>query len=573
MSRPVLALRRFVFLAPLLLLCALSPAQNRQATPGKPTANGQNPDFQVPVDVVVVSASVTDRSGKPVLGLTMDDFKVYEDGKPQPIHTFALESYKPVRTVEDITEKQPPGSEREQSETPDQPRLFGILIDDLTTSRELYYSITEAVKKFVEEDLAPGDQVSLCSASGRVQYPFTADKQTLLAELAGLHTRLQNSGVIRSTCPTLTDLQAQRIALQGSDPTYLQIAISETIHCMRLGAIPLAAVENIVRGAASTQFYQMQDRDRALLRTLREYVRSLRHLGGKKNVVVFSDGFLFEDLVYELQDVVDQALRGGVVLNTVDARGLYVNTFQASEGVNVPLGLLVAKDRLRSEDIAAQSDPLNMLAHDTGGIFHHNSNDLHAGLQKVSDRQTCFYVLTYATPSPKANGRYHSIKLEVARPGLQLSYRKGYYAPKEELTFERRRKEDILEALRAPGNANEIPIRTGYISYQVEDSRYEVELLTQVDIRRIKFVQEDSRNRNLISLVVVAFDEYDRYVDGIEKTVTFNLSPSSYSELLDRGFSSKVVFRMPAGRYRIKTVVRESAESRIGSLTKGIEVP
>src|SRR5512140_865790 len=131
MSSPVPALRKFAFLASLLLLSALSPGQSRQAPPGKPAADEQKPDFQVPVDVVVVSASVTDRSGKAVLGLTRDDFKVYEDGEPQPIHTFALESYKPVRPVEDTTEKQAPGSEREQPEQPDQPRLFGILVDDL----------------------------------------------------------------------------------------------------------------------------------------------------------------------------------------------------------------------------------------------------------------------------------------------------------------------------------------------------------------------------------------------------------------------------------------------------------
>ena len=52
--------------------------------------------LKVPVDVVVVNAIVTDKQEKLVKDLTKDDFKVYEDGKLQPIHTFSLESYKAV---------------------------------------------------------------------------------------------------------------------------------------------------------------------------------------------------------------------------------------------------------------------------------------------------------------------------------------------------------------------------------------------------------------------------------------------------------------------------------------------
>jgi VWFA-related protein len=564
MTRPAGGLKLLPFLLLLTLPCY---AQKKEP---------QQPEFKVPVDVIVVNATVTDKNGNPVPGLTVDDFKVYEDGKPQPIHTFALESYKATQSLEKDAPKLNAEVGRGEASEPTQPRLFSIVIDDLSTERELYYPITEAVKKFVDEDLLPGDQVAILSASGRVQYPFTTDRQLLRAEIGELFKKLNMSSVTRSVCPTLTELQAQRIATGRMDPDALELAKLEYIACMHIETVQVVPLdlEALVRNLAMSQYYETQDRNRVLLRTLRQYVRSLKHFEARKNVVLFSDGFLFEDLTFDLQDVVDQALRAGVILNTVDARGLYVDTFKASDNLmNLPMKLLITKDRLRSDDTRAQADSLNMLAHDTGGIFHENSNDLHAGLRKVSDRQAHFYVLTYAAPSSKADGRYHKIKLEVSRPGLQLSYRQGYYAPKEQLTFEKRKKEDILEALHAPGNVNEIPIHTGYVSYQVDDVKYEVELVTQIDIRPMKFAEEDSRRRNLISVVVVAFDEYDRYIDGLQKDVTFNLTPSGYSEILSRGFASKAVFRVPAGKYRIKTVVRESGDGKVGSLTKGIEVP
>ena len=559
----------------LLLLLPLCPAHTQDKKSGqKETKPEQAPfAFKVPVDVIIVNATATDAKGKPVLDLTADDFKIFEDGKPQPIHTFTLETYKAIQPLVRSGPEPAPATTQDDAPSFSQPRLFSLVIDDVTSAREYLYATVEAAKKFVEQDLGPADQVAVVAASGRVQHPFTDDKQLLMAELGAFHEKADASSVFRSTCPILTDLQAQRIAHEVNDGISMEVAVQETIACAHLENFPLAA-PNIVRSTAINQFQEAAYRNRALLRNLRQYIRSLRHFEARKSLILFSDGFLFEEITYELQDVVDQALRSGVVLNTVDIRGLYVTTIAASDNLAfVPPWLIGQKQSLLSADASAQEEPLSQLAHDTGGLFYRNSNDLHAGLKAISDREAHSYVLTYASPAQKADGRYHKIKLEVSRPGLQLSYRKGYYAPKEQMTSERRSKEDILEALNAPGNVNEIPVRFSYNSYQVDDSRYEVELVAQVDIRRMTFVEEESRRRNLISLVVVAFDESDRYVDGLQKDVSFNLSASSYSELLSRGLASKVTIRVPPGRYKIRTVVRESVQGKMGSLSKGVEVP
>lgn len=568
-----------IALSLLLLLCHSLPAQNKKGDPKGSKPNEEQLTFKVPVDVIVVNVTATDNQGKPVRDLTVDDFKVYEDGKPQPIHTFTLESYKAVQSI-DSARKEPGVAATESKESNfTRPRLFSLVIDDVTSSRDYIHPTAEAMRRFVEEDLRPGDQAGLFAGSGRIQNEFTSDKQLLLAQIDSLYLKLDSSRVSKSTCPTLSDLQAQRIANNVSDGISMQLATRETVSCLGLqdpdqDPNSLVLAEKQARMAAHAQYQETQYRNRTLLRSLRQYIRSLRLFEAEKNVILFSDGFLFEDLIYELQDVVDQALRAGVVLSTVDIRGLYVPMFQASD--NFTLGnanLLQMKDKLLSDDASEQDYPLSQLANDTGGIFYHNSNDLHAGLKEIGDRRAHYYVLTYAAPFLKSDGRYHKIQLQVSRPGVQISYRKGYYAPKEQLSFERRKKEDILDALRAPGDVNEIPIGISLNSYQLEDSRFEVELVTHVDIRRLQFAEEESRRKNLVSLVVVALDENGRYIDGSVKDVSFNLTPSSYSELLSRGFSSKVIFRIPPGRYKITTVVRESVQSKMGSLTKTVEIP
>jgi VWFA-related protein len=52
--------------------------------------------IEVDVDLVNVNFSATDRSGRMITGLTVEDFKVEEDGKPQRITQFARERQLPL---------------------------------------------------------------------------------------------------------------------------------------------------------------------------------------------------------------------------------------------------------------------------------------------------------------------------------------------------------------------------------------------------------------------------------------------------------------------------------------------
>jgi VWFA-related protein len=419
------------------------------------------------------------------------------------------------------------------------------------------------------------------SASARVQYPFTSVKAQLLDEISGLHLKLDRGTVHRVECPELTDLQAKDIREDVSSATRsLQVAITETIICDHLEQVQnnVQIATSKVRSLAAQQNEEVQYRNRLLLTALRQHLRSLKHFEAKKSLILFSDGFLPDQHRYELQEVVDMALRVGVVFNTIDIRGLFTTNYQASDRVTIgntveSSAILSQKPLLRHEDIMRQEEPLDQLAHETGGLFFHNSNDLYAGLRKINEDQSFYYVLTYASPASRADGRYHKIKLEVSRPGLQISYRKGYYAPKEQITFERRKKEDILEALQAPGNLNEIPIQLSYNYFQLDDARYQIALLTKVNIQGLQFVEEDSRHKNLFHLVVVAFDEHDSYVDGLEKSMELNLTDPSYAAMLSYGFTSKVDIKVPPGRYKIKAVVREANRTKMGSVRKTIEVP
>ena len=530
-------------------------------------------NYRVRTNAVVMNATVTDKAGNPVTDLTSSDFRVFDDGNPQSIQTFAQESFGPSEL------------EAAKEQNAERPRLISIVIDDLTMESSgmmdsgdirpgsilEFPRMVAAVKKFVKTDMGPTDQVSILSGSRKVQLPFSDNKQRLLEELDAVPTKLNRVAPFRETGTWNPDP-----VMNISEITDLEAWLISNDKIMDLPWVGLSVDENRKRTIyemrkieARTQNSEVEYRTRGLLDTIRQHLLTLTHFENPRMVVIFSDGFLTEAgtaEAYQFQELVSLALRSGIVINSVSTRSI-----PAAEAPPPPnlfsIGIPEEMDR------ATLEKPLAQIASETGGQFFTRSNDMYIGLRNIAHRRSSYYILTYGMPPHKADGAYHHIKLEVTRPDLELSYRKGYYTPKEELTFENSKKEDIIEALNAPGNMNQIPMTLSYSYFREDDSTYAVSFIMDVNIRGLRFAEEDARRKNQISLFLVAYDETDRYISGLEKSIDFQLLENSYAELLNRGLTSRVELKLPLGRYKIKAVVREGSQGKMGSITKAVDNP
>lgn len=596
-----------------LFLLVLSLGGQARSQPAEPAqADGEAEfTFRVPVDVVVVRAIVTDR-GKPVTDLAVEDFTVFEDGKPLPIQSFTRESYEIIRSHQPEVEPERAPADATDAEAKrapvagpaaDRPHFISLMIDDVTSpSHGALKRTVDAVGKFVEERLQPGDRVAMVAASGKFHQPFTADRQRLLQAVRLLPRKLNRRQLVRSDCPAISDLQAQRI-YNETDPLALETAISEKLYCNQMAAggvfgssqggadqnprafrntnlLSLNLTEGnseqrrnaevVVRAQASRIHRENEYWSRNLLDTLQQHLRSLQHFDGRKSLVLVSDGFLAQQLRYEMQGVVRAALRSGTILSTVDMRGLYTTSYRASEVAALATEATLSQMSMRVENMRVQSQPLAQLAQETGGVHFHNNNDLFGGLKQIADSQSFYYVLTYASPATASDGRYHRIKVKVSRPGLKITHRKGYFAPKEDPTYITLKKREVLDALRSPGNLNEIPVRLSYSAFPVGEDRYQVDVFTRIDFGRLPFLEEKDRKTNLLHLITAAYGGKGGYLGGQEKQLDLRLTRSGQQELAALGATSKFTLEAPPGEHQLKAVVRESVEATLGSVQEWI---
>jgi VWFA-related protein len=557
-----------------ILLIALSPSwfclysENKKTK--KPDAQENKSVFRLPVNVIVVNATVTDKAGNPVTDLAADDFRLYDDGRLQKIQTFALEFSGPAEFNGEIKASTASSMPRpvKQNAVTSRPRLVSIVIDDLTMYTPLHFAeIVKAVKEFIKNDTGPTDRVAILSGSRKVQLPFSDNKQHLLEEVDAVLGKLNPNWNFRFSA---TDVEAQMDAtvIPNSSLTDRAAWGIANYEPQYMDAGPW------LRTAAKLQNDEAEFRTYNLLYTIRQHLRALSHFDGAKSVVLFSDGIIAQPATpaaFQLQELIELALHSGIALNTVSIRGAPTHV----GGISVDNGIIdnLMKNEDDEADKLAQEGVLAQMASETGGRFFFAGSNMYKGLRDVANHQSYYYVLSYSIPPHEADGAYHKIKLELTRPGLELSYRKGYYAPKEELTFENRKKEDLMAALSGPGNMKEIPMTLSYNYFQEDDSTYSVSFVTNVNIQGLRFVEESARRKNQVSLVLVAFDENDHYISGLEKAIDFRLMENSYASLRQHGLTSRVQLKLTMGRYKIKAVVREENQGKIGSITKAVEIP
>ncbi len=69
-----------------------------------------------------------------------------------------------------------------------------------------------------------------------------------------------------------------------------------------------------------------------------------------------------------------------------------------------------------------------MLADNTDGRAILNRNDLAVGMQQIIRDSSAYYLLGYTSTQAPTDGKFHKIEVKVARRGVDVRARKGYWA-------------------------------------------------------------------------------------------------------------------------------------------------
>ena len=141
-------------------------AQRRTGRTGRQPAPPQTPTFKVQVDYVEVDVLVTDQQGRFVPDLAKEDFRVFEDGKPQSVSTFSLVNIPVERADRPLFAAQPIEPDVESNERPFDGRVYVMVLDDLHTNFQRSPRVKAAARQFIERYLGANDLMAVVTTGG-----------------------------------------------------------------------------------------------------------------------------------------------------------------------------------------------------------------------------------------------------------------------------------------------------------------------------------------------------------------------------------------------------------------------
>ena len=570
------------WVVPAFLGRAEGQAQQSQAPSEEVSTHDTPATFRTKVNLVLVPVVVRDKQGRAVGDLRKDDFQIFDRGKPQTISSFSLETLTSQTAQPVKAEPAPvlPGEETPAAVNPaDVPKRFVLyLFDDVHISQQDLMQVRLAADRHLNESLVPTDRAAIFTTSGRTTLDFTDDRDKLHETLL----RLNPQPIARSPaplCPDISYYQANLI-FNNQDPMALQAAIQDAIVCMNLDPTDPSSVkvaQTMAQSTASQVINTGETESRAALRALRDAIRRISAAPGQRTIMLVSPGFLtLFDLFQEKAEIVDRAIRANVIINSLNARGLYtVVPFgdASQQGAQSVQGALM-RSQYEVASSTANEDVLAEMAYGTGGQFFHNNNDLFEGFKRLGARPEFVYVLGFSPQNLKLDGRRHALKVTLKNGNkLDLQARNGYYAPQHLADPEETAKEEIRDALFSREELRDIPVvmRTQFFKPSMDDAKLAV--LARVDVRQLHFRKENGRNRDDLMVVSGLFDRNGNLISGTSKTVEMRLKDQTLETRLNSGITVKSNFDVKPGSYMIRLVIRDSEGQLMAAANGTVDIP
>ncbi len=564
-----------------VLLRAASPASSQEERPSERT-------FFAPVVVSVVNVEVlvTDGAGRPVAGLTSEDFEIFEDSESVEItHFYAA----PVVVGGGLNAAPPVSLEAEA----DQDLYLTIVMIDNNLAPVNRRRSLDALSDFLPR-LPANSYVMLARCTGelQIQQPFTNDRRQLQLALgqlrgAGSTSLSVEEDRIRREMQTL----AEQNPPSGNSP----LPDDRRLRPLEMGdfssSSALSYVHHIKAYAAATT----AQTEETILH-LRKIIRSVAGLHGRKVILVVSDGIdaspgadLFHDweqvfsyvanatninpnieaqrfdLSQPVTELTENANADRVTIHAITSRGKGVVTSSGADregGVTIGTGF-DTEARIKG----SRADVL--LAKVTGGHALVNDRRLGRQMNAFAEELGSYYSLGYRPPHA-GDGRYHRIRVRVKEDGrLSLRYREGY----KDVRGAGRIADRTLTAAILGLTENPLGVSVDYRDQQPrEDGLYLVTIVVRVPLSRLSLLPQPAKHEGKVSIIIAIRDEQGNLAERERREYPVKIPHDQFLSALQEHAEFIMGLVMRQGSQRVAIGVRDELGNVDSTVTVDVHV-
>jgi len=491
--------------------------------------------------LVQVEVIVRDKEGKPVSGLTKDDFEIREEHKPQEIRFFSDYKRGPKTAAAELA----PGMVSNRPEITGPRRgVTVILVDSLNTDWLVRARAMDNLMKFLK-GAQPDDRIALYTLSHnlKVFHDFTGDARSLMKKLAE-----RKEGAMPAV---------------GQEPPLLDQLIPEA-----------AAVAKWAN--TQEQEARLVARATATWATMEDIANHLGSTPGWKSLIWISAGLPMQvgmdmsggsttirlnqkvgsgemrSFNREFDKAVKALTTSNVAVYPIDPRGL--QGLPEYESTGQKLG---KADRPWQES----NSTLSQLADRTGGRAYIDQNDILGSLKQVTDAAQTSYTVAYYPSNPNFDGKYRRIEIRLKKDGLKANHRQGYYALDAGEVKHADVQDEIKAAARDPLDAAVIGIDAG-----METVSGATQLRARIDTAELLWEEQGVFSVDT-AMGLFQYDAEGRQLESVIDNVSFQCDAAKAALLSQRGLSYGRKIAVNPAAAKLRMVVRSARTGAIGSIT------
>jgi VWFA-related protein len=530
-------------------VAAQTPAQ-------QPQSSKENPGLykmRIESELVLVNVVARDKQGKPITDLKQSDFTLLEDGKPQRIASFDFENLdtKPLSasagpaqqtTNGPVTPAKPILTAKDADQALSNKRVIVLFFDLSSMAPDETERAMQAARKYVQTKMTSADLIAIVTlaSSLRLDQDFTGDQAQLLRVL-NRFSHSEGQGMDNGSTGDADGIEESGNAYTPDETEYNQF-----------------------------------NTDRKL-QALQSISQMLGKFNQKKSLIYFSSGVTQTGIENQaaLRGAINTAVKANVAIYTLDARGLEAQPPGGSAATASLRGTAMYSGAAVQNSLDANfasQETLTTLSGDTGGKAFLDTNDLGQVFDRVQKDTSAYYVLGYKSSSPLRDGKYRRIQVKVNRPGLNLEFRKGYYAPKDFQHFNTEDKQQQMEdELNSELPNTDVAVYMAASYFRMDDRRFYVPVALVVPGSQIPFTKGGDKDKASLDILGEVLDELKRPVGSVRETVKLSLDAAQ--EVRRKNVQYSTGFMLMTGKYHFKFVVRENQSGRLGSFETDFVVP
>ncbi|MXX74431.1 MAG: VWA domain-containing protein [Holophagales bacterium] len=548
-------------------LVALTPL----AAPAQ-TQDADRPAFSEVVDVQLVNVEVwvSDNRGRPVTGLSLDDFEVREDGRPVTVEFFSeVTDAVAARPAERGDQTAAPAPEAAAGAGPAEPAHLVLYFDDLHLGPASRKQAIEDLRAFLDEGTFPAERVLI----------FRQDRNLVTEAYFGSSREELDIALERiGSSPGMggQSQQAKRLAVQRLNQLWQDARVLASSGSSRRTTAPAPCESFVRRALPEVENSARIGRDRigATLDHLTTTVRFLAALPGLKTLLYISDslerspgadlrdfitgvcpaGDRFrsltpvEELSTGFHELTRHANANRVTIYSLQTNGLRSSFLSLAEQSSIDFQ---GANPFNSSVREVERGGMAVLADETGGRAIFNRNQFGGELEQIANEMASYYSLAYRPPHGGDRGE-HQIRVRVRGRNLQVRHRRGY----RDKSSDQRMSEQLDGALYLGLVENPLGVRLGAGRVRAAGGgNRRLPLHVMVPAARVAFLPFEDKEMAQIRVEVASRHAQTSKVVRDEKTFLVEAPPDRETRLLDLVFNIDI----PDGLNLVAVGVRDDA--------------